>query len=450
MASIISFIKNIKNKNGAKEVVSTEVKDVAYLIECVNNFASQMDAAEECKFLLQYLSRLPRSTPITDDIIDAFKTIIKNIIDRDLAYKEFNFSRTPFQEAASIFNSYATIHKEEDGSYSISAVTDNRELTEFVQDFFMDNRQESIVDVISKRNEEKEETILHSKINTYYGDQRFILDRTKAIIEAIKMIRENYSLSPMEFQLIEIKLVEAEDCAERIYSVGNEILIFDRFGSHITNLTQEEYLTVMSPAFQELVQIESELAFISDRIWKEYFEQKSAKFVHALSGKIVHSDQMPKICSSLYLEDFATIPYGHVGYEYGVSMDNIDCICECDAGSWIVNKNTFIHKGIRHSWQYDENTCIWYEYGYFSKLLPPHYIEQKSRANNKGKKYPEYTEILFLNNNKKIAPLKAFCTDLATPEEIAIMTQVATEQGLEVEYIDTKAIKKKMDNVKMA
>ena len=122
MASIIDFIKNIKKKNGAKEVVSTEVKDVAYLIECVNNFASQMDAVEECKFLLQYLSRLPRSTPVTDDMIDAFKTIIKNIIDRELAYKEFYFSRTPFQEVASIFNSYATTHKEEDGSYSVSSL----------------------------------------------------------------------------------------------------------------------------------------------------------------------------------------------------------------------------------------------------------------------------------------------------------------------------------------
>lgn len=450
MASIIGFIKNIKNKNGAKEVVSTEVKDVAYLIECVNNFASQMAAVEECKFLLQYLSQLPKSTPITDDMIDAFKTIIKNIIDKDMAYKEFYFSRTPFQEAASIFNSYATTHKEEDGSYSISAVTDNRELTEFVQDFFMDNRQESIVDVISKRNKAKEENLLRSKINTYYGDQRFILDRTKAIIEAIKMIKENYQLSPMEFQLIEIKLVEAEDCAERIYSVGNEILIYDRFGSHITNLTQDEYLTVMSPAFQELVRIESELAFISDRIWKEYFEQKNAKFVHALSGKIVHSDQMPKICSSLYLDDLATIPYGHVGYEYGVSMDNIDCICECDAGSWVLKKSAFVESGIRHSWQYDENTCIWYEYGYFSKLLPPHYIEQMSRTNNKGKEILSYTEILILNKTKKIAPIKAFCTDLATQSEIDAITQVAAEQGIEVEYIDTKAIKKKMDNAKMA
>lgn len=449
MVSIKEIISNIKKKTVKDDVNKQQIKDVNYLIECVNNFQSQMGAQEMCEPFLQFLSKLPKEMPLNDELINSFKTIIKTVIDKELAYKEFYIKMTPFQRVGFLYNDYASAKLEKDGSYSISAITDSKELTNYMQNFFLENRKESIIDVIKQLSADKHEKLLHSKINTYYGTQRFILERTKAIFDAINMIKECYQLNVMEYQFLEIKTVEVEECIQKINSVGNEIIIPDRYGDHVTNLTQEEYLEVMVPAFRNLVAIEEELSFISQRIWHEYFEEKDAKFVHALTGGIVESDKMPKICTSLYLNDLATIPYGHVGYEYGVDMDNVDCICECDVGSWVLNKSRFLENGIAHKWQYNEETYMWYEYGYFSKLLPPHYIEQKARENNASKEHISYTEILLMNKTKKIAPVKAFCTDLASPEEIAKITKLAEEQGIELEYIDTKSIKAMMDNKKM-
>lgn len=146
------------------------------------------------------------------------------------------------------------------------------------------------------------------------------------------------------------------------------------------------------------------------------------------------------------MDDLATIPYGHTGYEYGVSMKNIDCICEQDVGSWRISKKRFLEQGISHAWQWNEETCMFYEFGYYSKLLPPDYIEMKARNYNQGNKSMSYTEILLLNNQTKIQPIKAFCTDMASEEEIRLITQMAELQGIEVEYIDTKAIKAKMES----
>ena len=127
-------------------------------------------------------------------------------------------------------------------------------------------------------------------------------------------------------------------------------------------------------------------------------------------------------------------------------MENIDCISECDIGSWHIKKTDFLRSGIVHGWQWNEETCMFYEDGYYSKLLPPDYIEMKARQKNKGSDHMSYTEILLINTTKKIQPVKAFYTDLATKEEIEQITAVAHKQGIEVEYIDTKTIKQKMDN----
>lgn len=55
-----------------------------------------------------------------------------------------------------------------------------------------------------------------------------------------------------------------------------------------------------------------------------------------------------------------------------------------------------------------------------------------------------YTEILLLNNQKKIPPLKAFYTEKATPFEIERITSLAKQQGIVVEYIDTQQITNQM------
>lgn len=442
MVSVQQIFNKFKKKPIEEEQSVTH--NISYLIECVKQFEEQLGADVECQPFLEYLSNLQPNMTVNEELINRFKTIIKDFITRELNMDEFYLEITPFQQEACLYSNYATAKKESDGSYSICPVITHDKLISYVQDFFLITPNESIVETLKKRNEQSYEDLLHSKINTYYGKLDFIKTRTKAIMDAIEMIRANYQLLPDEYQFMEIKVVEALELQAKINDIGTKIIKESRFGDPITDMTRDEYFDVVEPAFRELLQIEEELSFISQRIWDNYFKTRGAKFVHALSSGIVESDKMPKICTSLYLDDLATIPYGHTGYEYDVSMENIDCISECDIGSWHIKKTDFLRRGIVHGWQWNEETCMFYEDGYYSKLLPPDYIETKARQKNKDSKSMSYTEILLINTKKKIQPVKAFYTDLATPEEIEKITAMASKQGIEVEYIDTKLIKQKM------
>ena len=444
MSSIKQFFDKFKKKTIVEDRQVT--RDIAYLTNCVKQFEEQLGADEECKQFLEYLSTLPSNRQINDELINHFKFIMKEFITRELNMDDFCLETTPFQQEACLYSNYATAKKEQDGSYSICPVITHDKLISFTQDFFLTTPNESIVETLKKCNTQSHEDLLHSKINTYYGKLGFIKTRTKAIMDAIEMIRTNYQLLPDEYQFIEMKVVETLEVQSKINSIGTTVVKESRFRDPVTDMTRDEYFDVVVPAFRELLQIEEELSFISQRIWENYFNTRGARFVHALSSGIVESDKMPKICTSLYLDDLATIPYGHTGYEYGVSMENIDCISECDIGSWHIKKTDFLRSGIVHGWQWNEETCMFYEDGYYSKLLPPDYIEMKARQKNKGSDHMSYTEILLINTTKKIQPVKAFYTDLATKEEIEQITAMAHKQGIEVEYIDTKTIKQKMDN----
>lgn len=447
MRSLKGWIDKIKGVAAlAKTEEQTEVNDVAYLKQCIYNFGTQTATLDSCAQFLSYLDNFPPNTPVDEVLINECNQLMKEVIENELD----NFtSESGFASHALKYSNYATARKEPDGSYTICPVITHDKLIELVQDFFLSSQSGNIVDVLMSANEATYKELLHSKINTYYGDMTFIIERCKAITDAIEMISLNYQLLPDELQLFEVKASEARLLRDRIYGVGNVTDKRNRHNKPIYNLTQDDYYDIVSPSFAQLLQIEKELSVISQRIWSEYFQNRGAKFVHALSGQIVESDKMFKICSSLFLGDLATIPYGHTGYEYGVSMDNIECICEEDVGSWTFNKPRFLEGGIAHSWQWNEETNMFYEYGYFSKLLPPDYIERKSKENNKpiDSKYICYTEILILNRQPKVPPLKAFYTSEATPEEIAQITDMAKRQGIDVEYIDTKAIREVMTKV---
>ena len=140
---------------------------------------------------------------------------------------------------------------------------------------------------------------------------------------------------------------------------------------------------------------------------------------------------MTKICTSLKSDDFNTIQYGHVGYEYGPNFDQIISICASDSGSWVTDKSEFISEsGIKTSWQYGNKDNIFYEYGRQTVLYLPDKVLEEG-------KMEKYTEIVFMDPNHVINPLKAFYTDEATPDEVEVITELAEKQGIPLEYIDT-------------
>lgn len=445
MVSIKEYFSKFKKNRTVEHIEYPQIYNISDLIRAVNKLSNDLNVEQECEIFLQSLIELNPNDIVDDSLLKKFLDVIEGIVDEQIVQPESYIEDTEFQRAGRLYMNYSTARLEKDGSYSISAILSTKQIVDYIRKICLLGTNESIIDGLKKENKQMYENLLHNRINTYYGSFKFIKLRSKCIMDAIKLIKDNYQLLPDEFQMIEMKMFEAEEIIARINSVGNVIIKEDRYGDHTTNLTQDEYLDVVAPAFKELVEIEEELAFISQRLWENYFNQKGAKFVHALTGRIIESDRMPKICATLYMDDLATIPYGHTGYEYGVSMENIDCICENDAGSWRVTKQRFLEQGISHSWQWNEETCMFYEEGYYSKLLPPDYIEMKARKYNQGIKNMSYTEILLLNNGKKIKPVKAFCTDKATEEEINLINQMAELQGIEVEYIDTKAVKNKME-----
>lgn len=448
MVNIKDFIKKLRKNPSKAEIKDEQLINVEYLTKCINNFANQLDAQEECAMLFQQLSNMPGNQIVNDTIIMQFKEIISSVIEKQMQDEMLSLEVLDFKRTAKLYNNYSSAVLEPDGSYSISPVITNEKLIDYAQQYFLTNPNGNITESLSEENKLTYDKLLHSRINTYYGTHLFIKDRANCIMDSMKMISNIYQLSPMEYQLLEIKLFEAEQLMEKINGVGEQLVIRDshRVTANQTKLTQDEYFNVVVPAFKQMLEIEEELSFISQRIWENYFSQRGAKFVHALSGEIIESDKMQKICATLYLDDLATIPYGHTGYEYEVSMENIDCICECDAGSWLITKSKFLEYGISHTWQWNEETCMFYEEGYYSKLLPPDYVETKARERNVGEKDISYTEILLLNNKKKIKPVKAFCTEMASQSEIEEISKMAEQQGIELEYIDTMSVKNKMNN----
>lgn len=434
------FFDKIKQKNN-QEANDKSIQKIELLKKAILKFIRETNFSE-ASFLLEMLL-LPNIS--TEEIVQEFKRTITIYIEEKLNFKDFYFQRDEFQIESSLFNNYATARKELDGSYSICPIITNDELIHFMLEFYLlhYDQEKTFLEVLQEKNKEIHEDLLNSKINTYHGNLEFIQERSKAIVDALEMLRKQ-GLSEEELHLIEVRLGEAKEQYQKINGVCDNSHPNDHFNEREL-ATKDFYFNVIVPAFERLLKIEEELSFISERIWKTYFDETGATLVHALTGEIVESDKMDKICTTLYLKDLATIPYGHTGYEYGFSMKNMECLCERDAQSWVITKEKFLKFGISHSWQWNEETNLFYETGYFSKLLLPEYIEEKVRENNRDLgEYIKYPEILLLNQKTKITPIKTFYTSDATEQEIQNIKKVAEIQGIEVEFIDTKTIEKQM------
>ena len=259
------------------------------------------------------------------------------------------------------------------------------------------------------------EELLNSPINEYYGDPKFIYDRTCAIEEAIINLYERSS----EKERISNIAIKAPNIINGIKSICLN-----------PNMSVQDYLQ-LTTLYQELLDIENNLRPFVKIEWEKYFQENNLYLIHVLSGSKVESNVMTKICTSLKSDDFNTIQYGHVGYEYGPNFDQIISICASDSGSWVTDKSEFISEsGIKTSWQYGNKDNIFYEYGRQTVLYLPDKVLEEG-------KMEKYTEIVFMDPNHVINPLKAFYTDEATPDEVEVITELAEKQGIPLEYIDT-------------
>ena len=195
-------------------------------------------------------------------------------------------------------------------------------------------------------------------------------------------------------------------------------------------ITSKEVYDKISSLYINAINCEEKLKYISQKIWKSFFENNDGMLIHKLTGGIIESDKMDKICTSFSSKNAGFVPAysSNVGYCYDFDIDNVLALCKEDVGSWRVDKEEFIRRGFPSRWQYD-GSGIWYEYGYNSILFSPEYIEQQVLSSG------QFAEIVLDNKNKKNKLKFAYYTDDATDYEVEKITEVANKQNIEVKLL---------------
>lgn len=353
-----------------------------------------------------------------------------------------------FEETNDIINLYHTIIsqtaliKEEDGSYSVTPCTDpfpyEEELCQYVSKKIKENNYDEeiipnkfilkhITEFLKEKSRDNLEKFKNSKINDYYGSISYIKERTKSIIKAINELLNDHSTTSEECNKIKSYLSDIDDISKSINSY---------------KYTKESYLKDVSIPFSRLLKYEKELTKISEKRWHEFALEKEAMLIHFMDPINKPSDDMSRICTSLYTKKLLKhiCSFMHIGYLYDFDFENIVAIGSEDLGSWDTTKEEFLGEAedwrtfdispVRISWQWNNTTKCFFESGNQTTLLLPTTVEKEAIDND-----VTYTEIYLYNKDKKIKPLKCFYTEAATEEEIDLITKLAKEQNLSLEKI---------------
>lgn len=295
------------------------------------------------------------------------------------------------------------------------------------------NVQETINYLKPKIKEMKEE-LTKSKIENYYGSQKYLVLHAEAILEAMLMLSEkcdekdakevnngiNNTLNLLNYMLAILKLDNTQEVFDKLNDYSYQIPI---------NKTQ--YDNIRS-AYEEILKTENKFVNISNKIYKEYSKKNGGLFIHQLTSQMVTADKMDKICVSFYSDNAQFITnYNNtnIGYVYDMDISNAFTVCEDDVGSWRVTKEFFIDRGMPENWQLTEDK-LWYEYPHHSKLFPPEYIEQEVIKNNR------FAEIILDNRNHKVIPKYCFYTLNAFDKQIEEITKLAKLQNLEIKCLE--------------
>ncbi len=278
-----------------------------------------------------------------------------------------------------------------------------------------------------------------AKMEKYYGSHKYLIVRTKAICDAITLLNDRNDIENKA--LVSSALVNVRDLlSEMLKTVGlentKETYINLKDFNYKVPISKNGYDFIRSN-YLKVLEIEKALMDISNEIWQRYAREHNGVFIHQLTQAIIESDKMSKICTSFYSDNanFITEYYSaNTGYAYPMDISSVFAVCEEDVGSWEVTQAEFIRRGLPESWQLDD-TNLWYEDPYHSKLFPPEYIERKIVENN------TFAEIILDNRFKKVKPLYCFYTPDANEEQIEAITKIAVLQGLEVKPL---AVQKNM------
>ncbi len=400
------------------------------------NYLLKMDRKDsplhqQYQSLFRYLLRKGLHNPISDETLAVFSSLFSPELSSLLT------SACEFQR----------VTKNEDGSYSVYPKLQGLPGPEdFLKYYCFDLKmsEAEMILFLESHVEEWKEKLKSSKLQNYYGDPKYLILRTKAILGAMYMLKDN--AAPEDRDLAGIVIANTEllfhsmldtmgvEDTEEVYETWNNI-------TYRLKVTKEQY-DLLRSNYVKVLEHENQLMDISRKIWQSYAWVNHGVFVHQLTGGVVESDEMVKICACFYSDNANIITAyksttndqeASTGYAYPMDIDSLLSVCETDVGSWYVTKEEFIERGLPEGWQIDD-THLFYEYPHHSKLFPPQYIEEQVLK----KKW--FAEIVIDNRHPKVSPLYCFYTASATPEQIQEIHEIAAKQGLEVKFLKTNPL----------
>ncbi len=289
------------------------------------------------------------------------------------------------------------------------------------------NTQE-IIDYLKPKNKAFKEELKQGKIEPYYGNSRYLILHTKAIYDAIELLSkrndiENKGLVLKTQKSVEELLLNMTKTANLEYT--DDTFRQMKYSTKDVLLEKEQYDTLRN-LYTKVLEKEDNLIDISSKIWKDYETYEGGLLIHQLTGAMVESYKMNKICTSFYSEQAKVLINYHntnTGYAYPMDINHIFTICEEDVGSWTITKEDFIDRDLPSSWQLD-GKGIRYEYPYNTRLFPPEYIENKVKNND------SFAEIIIDNKNDKVKPSFCFYTENASLDQKERITDLAKKQNL--------------------
>ena len=332
--------------------------------------------------------------------------------------------------------------KEEDGSITVTPVLGEfpymDELCKYVEKNLTQDKITPSVELLEiinnflyQKNTIEIEILKNAKINNYYGTVDYIKERTEKIIDAIAVLYNDTRTLENEKSVIETYMNDINSIYDSINSYSG---------------TKESYLNDVSKPFERLLAYEKELTKIVSKRYQEFAAYNDAKLIHFLSDDYVLSDNMNKICTSLFNDKLKghVCSFRHTGYLYDFNFDNIFAVGAEDLGSWVISKEEFI--GISPDWrnqvytpmklyaQWDNETNCYFESADHTLLTLPENVEAEAIEKN-----VTYTEIYVNNKNKKLKPTACFYTEDATKEEIDKIEELARMQNIKVVPINIKS-----------
>lgn len=399
---------------------------------------SDENIATICKRAMNLLDKIGLDEKSDSNAIQFLKRFIDIKIE-SMQYTYGNNLDTNFNNMVCASKNYSKVIKNDDNSYNCYpfSVTEPSYYDIIINycienEVCIDDSKIQLGQIIENNNKVVTDNLLEGKLNFYYGDVRYILIRTKAIFNAICDLNNREDLTNDEKLIVGsiLKIVKSNFYDMCILSNLNDSSNIENTTSLDEIITSKDAYDKISSLYVNVLNCENKLEFISQKIWKSFFENNDGMLIHKLTGGIVESDKMDKICTSFSSKSARFVPSysSNVGYCYDFDINNVLALCEDDVGSWRVSREEFIQRGLPSSWQYDGSN-IFYEYGYHSKLFSPEYIERQ--VLNSGR----FAEIVLNNNDKKNKPIFAYYTEDATDDEIEKITEVANKQSIEVKLL---------------